>query len=47
MKSKVELKLVMKLSIKDALNFLKGKGYNILTEEDMSNIERILNSLKA
>ena len=47
MKSKVELKLVMKLGIKDALKFLRGKGDNILTEEDNSNIERILNSLKA
>ena len=47
MKSKVELKLVMKLGIKDALKFLRGKGDNILTEEHNSNIERILNSLKA
>ena len=41
LKSKIELKLVTQLSIKDALNFLKVKGFNILNEDDMSNIEKM------
>ena len=46
LKSKKELKLITQLSIKDELNFLKTKGSNILTEEDIGNIERILGSLR-
>lgn len=46
LKSKIELKLVTQLNIKDALNFLKVKGSNILNEDDMSNIEKILGSLR-
>ena len=46
LKSKKDLKIITQLSIKDALNFLKSKGGNILTEEDINNIERILGSLR-
>ena len=45
-KSKLELKLVTQLSIRNTLSFLKEKGNNILTDEDISNIERILGSLR-
>ena len=44
--AKRQLKLVTQLSINDALTFLKGKGNNILEEEDYNNIEAIINSLQ-
>ena len=44
--AKRQLKLVTQLSINDALTFLKGKGNNILEEEDYNNIETIINSLR-
>ena len=44
--AKRELKLVTQLSINDALTFLKGKGNNILEEEDYNSIETIINSLR-
>ena len=46
LKSRKELKLITQLSIKDELNFLKSKGGNILLEEDINNIERIVGSLR-
>ena len=46
LKTKKKFKLVTQLSIKDSLNFLKVNGSNILTEEDINNIEAILGSLK-
>ena len=46
LKSKIDLKLVTQLNIKDSLTFLKSKGSNKLTEEDVNNIERILGSLR-
>ena len=45
-KSKLELKLVTQLNIRNTLSFLKEKGINKLTDEDISNIERILGSLR-
>ena len=45
LKSRKKLKLITQLSIKDSLNFLKGKGSNKLTEDDINNIESILGSL--
>ena len=47
LKARIDLKLVMQLSIKDALNYLKTNGYNILNEDDINNIDKILNYLKA
>ena len=45
-KSKLELKLVTQLNIRNTLSFLKEKGINKLIDEDISNIERILGSLR-
>ena len=45
-KSKLELKLVTQLNIRNTLSFLKEKGINKLTDEDISNIERLLGSLR-
>jgi hypothetical protein len=47
LKARIDLKLVMQLSIKDALNYLKTNGNNILNEDDINNIDKILNYLKA
>ena len=46
LKSRIELKLVTQLSIRDALKFLKVQGNNKLNEEDKSNIDKILGSLR-
>ena len=46
LKSRIELKLVTQLSIRDALKFLKFQGNNKLNEEDKSNIDKILGSLR-
>ena len=43
--SKKKLKIIIKLSIKDAMNFLKSKGNNFLEEDDMNNIETIINTI--
>lgn len=43
--SKKKLKIIIKLSIKDAMNFLKSKGNNFLEENDMNNIETIINTI--
>jgi len=43
--SKKKLKIIIKLSIKDAMNFLKSKGINFLEENDMNNIETIINTI--
>ena len=43
--SKMKFKLVTQLNINNALNFLKVNGSNILTEDDINNIEAILSSL--
>lgn len=43
--SKKKLKIIIKLSIKDAMNFLKSKGNNFLEENDMNNIEIIINTI--
>lgn len=44
--SKKKLKTIIKLSIKDAMNFLKSKGNNFLEENDINNIETIINAIK-
>ena len=46
LKSKINLKLVTQLNIKNALTFLKSKGNYILTQEDINTIDRIISSLK-
>ena len=43
--SKKKLKIIIKLSIKDAMNFLKSKGNNFLEENYMNNIETIINTI--
>ena len=45
-KSKVNLKLITQLSIKDTLKFLKAKSNNKLIQNDINNIDTILKSLK-
>ena len=45
-KSKIELKVITQINIKDALTFLKSKANNKLNDEDIHNIERIIGSLK-
>ena len=45
-KSRINLKLVTQLSIKNALNFLRTKGYNKLNDEDIKNIEIIISYLR-
>ena len=44
--SKIKLKLITKLSIKDKMNFLKSKGNNYLDEKDMINIDEIISMIK-
>ena len=44
--SKIKLKIITKLSIKDALNFLKSKGNNFLDENDINNIDKIVDNIK-
>ena len=44
--SKIKLKLITKLSIKDKMNFLKSKGNNYLEEKDMINIDEIISMIK-
>ena len=44
--SKIKLKTITKLSIKDALNFLKSKGNNFLDENDFNNIDKIIDNIK-
>ena len=44
--SKKKLKVIIKLSIKDAMNYLKSKGNNYLEENDLNNIETIINMIK-
>ena len=44
--SKIKLKIITKLSIKDALNFLKSKGNNFLDENDIDNIDKIIDNIK-
>ena len=46
LKSKIELKLITQLSIKDALTFLKSKGSYLLTQDDSGNLDLILGSLR-
>ena len=45
-KSKVNLKLITQLSIKDTLKFLKAKSNNKLIQNDINNIDAILKALK-
>ena len=45
-KSKINLKLMTQLSIKDTLKFLKAKSKNKFTQSDFNNIEIILKALK-
>ena len=45
-KSRINLKLVTQLSIKNALNFLRTKGINKLNDEDIKNIEIIISYLR-
>ena len=44
--SKIKLKIMTKLSIKDALNFLRTKGINFLGEDDLNNIDKIIDNIK-
>ena len=44
--SKIKLKIITKLSIKDALNFLRTKGINFLGEDDLNNIDKIIDNIK-
>ena len=44
--AKISLKLVVQLSIKDTLKFLKNKSNNKLKQSDINNIDIILKSLK-
>ena len=44
--SKIKLKTITKLSIKDALNFLKSKRNNFLDENDFNNIDKIIDNIK-
>ena len=44
--SKIKLKIITKLSIKDALNFLKSKGNIFLDENDINNIDKIIDNIK-
>ena len=46
-KSKIYLKLITQLSIKDTLKFIKIKSSNKLNQTDINNIDIILKSLKA
>ena len=46
LKSKIELKLVTQLNIKNALTFLKSKGSYILTHEDIITIDKIISALR-
>ena len=45
-KSKINLKLMTQLSIKDTLKFLKAKSNKKFTQSDINNIEIILKALK-
>ena len=45
-KSKIELKVITQINIKDALTFLKSKANNKLNEDDIHNIERVIGSLR-
>ena len=45
-KSKINLKLIMQLNIKDSLEFFKNKNNNKLLKSDINNIDLILKSLK-
>ena len=45
-KSKINLKLMTQLSIKDTLKFLKAKSNNKFSQSDFNNIDIILKSLK-
>ena len=45
-KSKVNLKLIIQLNIKDALEFFKNKNGNKLLKSDMNNVDIILKALK-
>ena len=46
-KSKINLKLMTQLSIKDTLKFIKIKRSNKLIQSDINNIDIILKALKA
>jgi hypothetical protein len=45
-KSKINLKLINQLNIKDSLEFFKNKNGNKLLKSDMNNVEIILKALK-
>ena len=45
-KSKINLKLITQLSIKDTLKFLKAKSNNKLIQNDINNIDAIIKALK-
>ena len=45
-RSKIELKYITQINIKDALSFLKSKANNKLNNEDINNIDKIISSLK-
>ena len=45
-KSKINLKLITQLNIKDSLEFFKNKNGNKLLKSDMNNVEIILKALK-
>ena len=43
--AKIKIKLITKMRIKDAMNFLKSKGNYFLEDTDMDNIDNILKGL--
>ena len=45
-KSKINLKLIIQLNIKDTLKFLRAKSNNKLIQSDINNIDTILKGLK-
>ena len=45
-KSKINLKLIIQLNIKDTLKFLRAKSNNKLIHSDINNIDTILKGLK-
>ena len=46
MKSKINLKLITQLNIKDSLEFFKNKNGNKLLKSDINNVDIILKALK-
>ena len=43
--AKIKIKLITKMRIKDAMNFLKSKGNNFIENDEMDNIDNIIKNL--